>query len=534
MPMQDDFPDQKDIMMIDSIARTVSEVEGHPKDHLEVAVVLEILGYSDDDAKKMGFSNLFELAQTVYGSVSKFSVDDVLVCQMPKKPNNMLLFFAGMFYNLGWMIMLISLFLGGQSLWAAKDIPTDISTGIGMGVLLGLVSTGGIQQFTAWKLIYYHMQGNKPLTKFVMKRNLIVGSLILVSTFFLFFIVNTFILSLPGKIILITLYFLTMIGIYRLFATPVFAFRRFRALIFISLSALSVMFTSYFIFAAWGWDRVSAVIASQSMGLVILIMASAYFAYKYIFSDKEERDGDEPPFYSRPELPKNVKSPRYWVLMYEGIPLMLYGTLYFVFIFSDRLISWIGAGPLIISYNRTYQIGVDLALLLLIPITGVKFMYLFKMSDYLEEKLNETEMNNCPSFKIALRDFYRKMVMGVVVFGGAFVLVAFLLGDWLVGYGGGNQESVTVFKYALIGIFFFGLFLTNSVFSFCFRKNKAIVVVLAIGCVMAYTLNYLFSTVNRWYTVFGFVLSALFLAITSFFVVSAMLKKADYTYYQAF
>ncbi|UCE73535.1 MAG: hypothetical protein JSV56_10980 [Methanomassiliicoccales archaeon] len=524
----------KDQILIDSIARTVSEVEGHPKDHLEVAVILEILGYTIQDANDAGYPNIFELAKDIYETIPHLSVEDVIEQVEEEQPGGMLLFFAGMFYNLGWMIMLLSLFLGGQSLWAAKDLPVHISTGIGMGVLLGLVSTGGIQQFTAWKLIYYQGQGNKPLAKFIMRRNLIVGTLIILTTLGLFVLINILALSFPLQVILITLYFFTMIAVYRLFATPVFAFRRFKALLVISFTALAVMFISYFVFASFGMDRVRAVIASQSLGLGILIFTSGYFSYRYIFSEREVRDEDEPPFYARPDLPKNVKPPRYWVLLYEGIPFILYGTLYFVFIFGDRLVSWMGAGPMFINYNRTYQIGVDLALLLLIPITGVKFTYLYRLSGYLEKNLSETDLADHPKFNVALSKFYKKMVIGISFFGGLFVLSAFLLGDWIVEAGGGNEESTTVFKWALLGIFFFSLFLMNSVFSFCFRKHKAIVVVLAIGCFFAYSLSYIFSTVNHWYSVFGFLLSSFFLAAASFFLIFDMLKKADYVYYQAF
>jgi hypothetical protein len=523
-----------DPILIDSIARTVSEIEGKPKDHLEVAVILEILGYSDKDAQDIGFSNLFNLSKVVHKSVPKFAVEDIKLKRPDWRPSSLLLFFAGMFYNLGWMIMLISLFLGGQSLWAAKDLPVDISTAIGMGVLFGLVSTGGLQQFTAWKLIYYQMQGNQPLAKFIMKRNLVIGTLILLLIIGLFALLNTFFLNFPLQVLMITIYFFSLIGIYRLFATPVFAFKKFGALLFISFSALAVMFASYYIFIYFGFSRPPAVILSQSVGLGVLIFTSAYFSYIYIFSKKEERSADEPPFYSRPEVPKNVKTPRYWVLAYEGLPLIFYGTLYFVFLFGDRLISWLGSGPFMINYNRTYQIGVDLALLLLIPITGVKFTYLYRMSDHLEKNLRRLKISDTSKFNKILKDFYLKMVVGVTIFGGLFVLVAYLFSETLVGFAGGSAESARVFRWALLGIFFFGLFLTNSVFSFCFRKNKAIVIILAIGCVFSYSLSYSFSNIEQWYTVFGFLISTLFLLISSFILVWHMLKKSDYVYYQSF
>jgi O-antigen/teichoic acid export membrane protein len=528
----------EDAFVLDRLARTVTEVESNFKDPLEVAVVLEILGYSDKYAQDLGYRDLFHLAEALFLTVKHYgwnNPDDIRIPPKPPVPHNIKLFFMGMFYHLGWMIMLIALFLGGQSLWAAKNIPVGVSTAIGLGVLLGLVSTGGIQQFSAWKLMYYYGQNNKPLTQFIMKKNLVYGAVIILFTAGLILLLNHYVIRLPLTLIGLTIFYMSMIGIYRLFITPVFAFKKYIELITCSVGALVIMFVSYYALLYLGYENTLAVIYSQTIGLVALIAVSGYFAYLFIVAKREEKDADEPEFYARPHEPTKVKEPRTSILVFEGIPFFLYGTLYFVFLFGDRLISWLGPGDFGLNYNRSYQIGVDVALLMLIPITGVKFAYLFKLSDYLEKVLRGTKLTEPDKLRDKFLEFYRKMMERVIFFGILFLLLAFFFAGFLIAYATGTAESVVVFRWALLGILFFAIFLGNAVFSFSFRRNKSIAVVLAVGCVLNYILSYSFSTMFiSWYAVFGFVVSAAFLAGGSTVTTYLALRKADWTYYSAF
>jgi len=150
-----------------------------------------------------------------------------------------------MFYNIGWVIMLVALFMGGQSLWAAANMPVAVSTAIGLGVVLGLASTGGVQQFAAWKLIYYRSQGNAPLARFVMRRSLLWGSIVLVGVALVAGAVEVSVVGLPAPLAALSVGFLLLIGAYRLAMTPVFALKKFVALILASVLALVTMFVAF-------------------------------------------------------------------------------------------------------------------------------------------------------------------------------------------------------------------------------------------------------------------------------------------------
>jgi len=128
---------------VDSLARTIAEVEPNVKDYLEVAVILEIVGVSDETARLHGYESVFALARDVEPLVELYRPRTSPARGGPLEQRSaFILFFTGMFYNLWWVIMLVALFLGGQSLWASVRLPPDIATSIGLGVILGLVATG--------------------------------------------------------------------------------------------------------------------------------------------------------------------------------------------------------------------------------------------------------------------------------------------------------------------------------------------------------------------------------------------------------
>jgi len=524
-------------LALEAIARTVSEIEPHPKDLLETAVVLEILGYSDSDARALGFRDVFDLADGVRGIVLPYAWDEPLREPPRARESGVRLYLSGLFYNVGWVIMLIALFLGGQSLWAARDLPVSVGTAIGLGVVLGLVSTGGLQQFAAWKLIYYHLQGNRPLAKFVMERTLVFGGIIVVVLSAGFFAVAATVIGLPLEMAALGSLYLTLIGFYRLAMAPVYAMRKFVALIVISVLALAAMFGIYRVLVFGGVDRPLAVIASQVAGLGVMLGTSVASMNAFVFADRDEpRRPEDPPFYAAHELPKHVNPPRFWVLVVEGVPYLLYGTMYFVFLFADRLVSWFGGpGPFAINYNGPYQIGVDLALLMLVPITAVKFPLLYRFSEVLEKISKAAPAVGPDLFTRGVAAFHNRLTLRVAAAAVSFAGVAFLFGPEIVGFAGGDSRSVLVFRIALVGVVLFSLYLSNAVFAMAFRRIGAMGMFLFVGAILNYGLSAFFAAnLGTNAAVLGFLLSSFFLAVASFAYLLGLRRSPDYAYYSAF
>jgi len=116
---------------LDALARTVCDVESRLKDRLETAVILEALGYKDEDAREHGFRNLFDLAEGVRRVATPYAWEEPLREAPRKRESGFRLYLAGMFYNLGWVIMLIALFLGGlksrKNLFLLLDIWREVA-----------------------------------------------------------------------------------------------------------------------------------------------------------------------------------------------------------------------------------------------------------------------------------------------------------------------------------------------------------------------------------------------------------------------
>src|SRR5438105_15796849 len=54
------------------IARSIAEIQPSVNNMADVVVFLEVLGYSDSDAKKYGFDNLYSLGNYVYDFIDSF------------------------------------------------------------------------------------------------------------------------------------------------------------------------------------------------------------------------------------------------------------------------------------------------------------------------------------------------------------------------------------------------------------------------------------------------------------------------------
>ncbi|HEY5538068.1 MAG TPA: hypothetical protein VIL58_00835 [Thermoplasmata archaeon] len=520
---------------VDSLARTIAEVEPNVKDYLEVAVILEIVGVSDETARLHGYESVFALARDVEPLVELYRPRTSPARGGPLEQRSaFILFFTGMFYNLWWVIMLVALFLGGQSLWASVRLPPDIATSIGLGVILGLVATGGVQQFASWKMTYYLLQDNKPLARFVMDKSLFWGGVLLITVGAGYALINELILPKAFGITLVTLYYFLLIGLFRLLVVPVYAMKRYLPLILSALVALAFMFVSLFVLEALGASRTLATIGSQSFGLYALIVVSAVFLFEYVYREpREEPTAEEPPFYSKPERPRHVRPPRFAYLAHDGLPLIAYGTLFFVYLFADRLVSWWNQGDGF-AYNASYQVGVDMALLMLIPLTGVKFVFIYRLSDSMRETLRAIPVTRPRAFEQWLTAFYGRMMVAVIVAGLLFLVVGLLLAGPIIAVAGGDATSLVVFRYALVGVFFFSVFLANAVFSLVFRRTWGLSLILFIGSVANFIIGAtLAMSADPWQAVFGFVITAFYLGVVSIGYVYTYTSRAVYAHYTA-
>jgi O-antigen/teichoic acid export membrane protein len=507
-------------------------VEAPLKDPFETAVILEALGYNDRDARAHGYADLFGFAAAVIEAAPPYEWHEPWVDTNGARQRAKQSSFAGFFSNITWLLLLVTLFMGGHSLWAARDLTPEMGAATGLGVILGLAVSGGVQQFASWKISYYYLQGNLPLVRFVLWRTIIIGAGLLLATAAAgFFIVAD---GLPMDLAALSAAYVLLVGVYRLSTAPLLGLNRLRSVFAVTLFGLSGMFTSYTFFTEVGMDRLMSVLLSQVVGVALISGSSGVILG---FAVGGFRAWSRPParvLLVRPEELHNVRPPRLWALLFDSLPQLLFGTLFFLFLFADRLVLWVTSPARDAGYNMAYQIGVDTALVMIVPISAIQFPLMRRLSERLEDVALRTGCGDASTFSASVGGVYRLLMVRMAGAAGAICALAFTLSNEIVGIAGGDSSSVGVFEAALVGIFFSALFLSTAAFVMTFRRIADMGALLLVAAVTNVTVSVGFvMLVGPSWAVVGFVVGSLVLALASFAYVASLIRRADHAYYSA-
>ncbi len=520
------------IVNLDNLARSVLEVEPNIKDYQEASVILETIGFSDDYARMHGYSNLFHLAEALMDVIDKYRVSSRIRHKIEKDWDIL----GGFFYQISWVIMMAFIFVGGLALWSSIYLSGILATSVSIGVILGFIVTGGVQQFFSYKMIYYRLQNNLPLSRYILSSAYKIG-LVTVAAVGLAILYLGF--SIPGLEVALVplLFYFILISGWRLMMIPILAYRKALVLLITLAAALLVMYAGFLFFNSIGLDIITSTMASQLIGIATAIIAAGIYSVRLLSYKNSVRNGkngkEVPPFYYRADPPKHVSPPRLSVLLYGGIPYILYGTAYYVFLFIDRIISWT-AGSMFI-FNTEYHIGVDLAILSIIPVVGVTFIYIARLSAILEEKLRQVDSVDKTAIPSLLKHFYLRMMVVIIITILSASTVMLLLENTLITAAGGTNVSSIVYRWGLLSYAFFSIFAANSVLAFALRRGKTTGILLLIGIFINLGLSiYLVNMFERWYAVFGLLVSSVLIASASIIYIYTLIRKSDYVYYSAF
>lgn len=139
------------------------------------------------------------------------------------------------------------------------------------------------------------------------------------------------------------------------------------------------------------------------------------------------------------------------------------------------------------------------------------------------------------SFGQGVARFHDGLLVRVVAASVLFAAVAFAFADGIVRFAGGDAQSVAIYRFALVGMVLFSVFLTNAVFAMAFRRIRAMAGLLVVAAAANYVLGALFAQAfGPQAVVFGFLVSALFLGASSSAYILRLRRSADYAYFAAF
>lgn len=520
---------------LDRLLDEVLERHTQPEDRYEIAAILESMGWNDIRAQDtFGSENVFELAgdlwersqskvlYTPFSKVQKASPGELVVTLVRN-------FLRGLIFAIPMAISVVAMLTLKFSLWSYENLRLDFATGIAIGTILSFITVGGFTQAIARRGFFYIIQGYYNMARRVTFHLIGLGYGICLLLCALLLIFNVIVNMFPASIIgIIVLYFFFLNSIW-LCVTVMYILRKELAFTGLIIVGIGIVFL---LFEVFGVD----IITSQLIALCIISLFSLVLVIYFFWSAERKAERGISP-----------KLPKLSVMMYSTLPYFVYGTLYFGFLFIDRVMSWSTNDtymPYLIWFRGEYELGLDFALLVLMLPMGFSEVVLTKLMLDIEVSQKSYLGEEIGAMNRTFRSMYynRLWIISAISLACAVGLYALLY--WLfhdstsIGstlFAKGTQSTTHfVFVVSLISYVFVAVALMNAVIMFSLSQPQQVIETIWPAVLTNAISGFLLS---RWfgseYAVVGLLLGSVVFMALSIRKVRNMLGQLDYYLYAA-
>lgn len=527
-----------------SLTEIIKQRNGKPVNRYVVIATIESLGIREvDTTQDYGFDSIKALAQHIYEhlSVPEYyqlkNESQVNAEQRDYKRISINAYMSGraslfardysigLFHLMPVAIQIAAVIIFGFSLWTYVGFNTLQSTAVVLGVIVGLIGTGGFVQATGKQVSFYWYNQDYQMTYRVIKQLLRIGCQVLVCSFIAIAVVNSFVRLYPFVFVVITFSYALLIGLLLLALAPLYTIKR-RWMI----SAAVAIGTVIALLLHWYSDWNTYIV--HWIGIIISIAAALLFLHfffkKLIKSQKTTSN----------------QTPRKELAIYRNINYFLYGTLLYVFVFLDRIIAWSSNTgrelPYFIYYESKYEIGMDLAILVFFLLAGVMEYNISSFSRFQEYYQRTLGFTDSTAFtKIMMTKYKRHLLLflisGLLIFGLLYLLVNRAWGYTAVFHESLDPISTWVCIVGGLGYFFLALGMLNVLYLYTLNRHKSPALWIA-GAIL---INAVIGVcLSRWvsyeYAVVGMLVGSVFFAALSTIYTYRFFEKLDYYYYAAY
>ncbi|GEM_PF-1164828 len=331
-----------------------------PKGVDEVAILLESLGYSQEVVEELWYDDLFAMAADVAVLLNRFISNESVAA-----PPGVAWFVqafkdyaTGSLYSGPWLAAVIGLFVFGAAFWSSTGNSIALSTTASLGIFSSLVVTGFFSQAIARKLIFYYLQENFPMIEWIMRRFMAIAVLGLCATTCLLLVVM-WDLGYDRTEAFLGASFMLAAGLFQLSLAPLYTTRRFGWLVGVgagtALATAAVYRIGFHGKVIEPWEPLAVAATVAGVGIAVIV-----FTFRWIHRSATKTTGTGQLF--PPSFRAIARSVRIYAV---------FGALYFLAIVIDH----IGAGVLYghgrFTYNPAYELGADIGLLAMVPLTGL-------------------------------------------------------------------------------------------------------------------------------------------------------------------
>lgn len=487
---------------------TISELSKHIFNHLSQAKFIELKNKSQVIAEKKQYKSI-AISDYIVGRNKLFVKE----------------YSTGIFHLLPVAIQIVSIIFFGYSLWTYIGFNKLQSTAIVLGVITGLVATGGLVQVIGKQVSFYWYNEDYKMAKRAIYQIIYLGVKVLIVLFIFFFFSNIFIRIYPEIFIGLVFVYAFFIGLLLLTLAPLYTIKQ-RWVITVSIFSGTIV--SLFLH----FKTAINIYYSHWIGLTISILIPLIYLHFFFKKIIKSNKG----FYNA--------TPRISLAIYRNINYFYYGTAIFIFIFLDRLLAWSSnlnrVLPYAIYYDKNYEIGMDLAILVFFLLAGVLEYSVASFSRRIDYYQRTITYKSFEEFNAKMLKMYYKntRIFIISAIGIAFLLYLIITKPW--GYEEGFDETLSKLSIwvAVVGGFGY-LFLTfgmlNVLYLYTLNQSKKPIIFISISFLVNLIIGLFLSRIVSYeYAVFGmFFGSFVFMVLTTKFTIK-FFKNLDYFFYAAY
>lgn len=431
----------------------------------------------------------------------------------------------GIFHLLPVFIQIAAIILFGYSLWTYTGFNEIQSTAVVLGVIVGMVSTGGFVQVIGKQASFYWNYKDYAMVQQTISYLFKLGMKTLFSVLFGIFLVNFFFHIYPYEVLLIVFCYAFFVGLLLLILAPLHPVKQ-RWMITVSILAGTV--------AALLLKNNSdyPIYITHWFGITITILVTQVFLFFFFKNiQKKGLNANSAP----------LKTP---VVLFHNYSHFLYGMLLYAFIFVDRILAWSSGiqanPPFLVYFEKNYELGMDLAILVFLLLAGVLEFSIATFTRFIDIGQRHTASDQIANYALEMQRNYRIHVIALWITGLlAFGLIFYLLqAPWALKNHFKPEmiaQCLTIFIVGGIGYIILAWGILNTLYLFTLgqiiKPLKAIVYAIIINFLVGFILS---RFVAYDYSVFGMLVGAIVFMMLTCRALRSFFKQLDYHYYAAF
>ncbi|MDC8437829.1 MAG: hypothetical protein LV468_02370, partial [Candidatus Nitrosotenuis sp.] len=530
-------------LFVQKTARSIVQIQHGVNNLADIVVFLEVLGYNKELIERYGFESLYVLAQHVYDFIDFYYDDEqdrqALQSRETPIPTQRQRLAEGLGMIFPWLGSLLLLFLTGVSLWMALFLPKEITTLFVGGVFLGLLLTEGPLQAFNRLFTFHHEQGNLGEVKRIIRRCYMTVSAILLAASVVALTVAA-LFDVPYHMIGVLIVSMITVSLHRASYMVIFALKKIKHLI-IAYSGAFATITTVYLFG-------NTVIPSHSTRyFVSLVLAFAVLSVFSVFHHrsmmvKKSLDDLEnvPHFYNPGTVTDRTISSRFSVQMWEMLPHYLFGTIYFVMLFADRVISWMynpdiaAGGSILIEFNTAYHTGVDMGLLVMLSAAMIQYVMMAPIHIRINNLILNLKIGDAAKIDDFIREQHRRLVRYSLLASVATAVTLAFFAPQIAAQMGGTEKTIMLLRFASISNVFIALFVANNMFLFFLNKTKHVIYIVAASSAIVIIGGVALGESGFENIIIAYMASAVFAFVVSSIYVRKIIKNAGSIFFSRY